>query len=284
MKVGILGPAGTFSEFAAKAYFAGQDVSFALLPSISELIEKTDAGLYDGAFVPIENSIEGAVNTTMDCLAAENNLYIYDEFPFPIHECLMAKGEGISRVVSHPQPLGQCSGYLKQHPHWSVSTCESTAAGAKIACQDEKTGVIGPKGLAPLYGLRVLEENIEDNSSNSTRFVLLTRQMHPPTGQDKTSIVLSILDRPGTLIKALSVIDLFDLNMSRIESRPAKTHLGEYLFFIDIDGHITQKDVSDALDVLKKKASRLKFLGSYPKQQGQDSGAAETGNPLGKGL
>ena len=266
MKVGVLGPAGTFSEYAAKAYFADKEaVEYVLFSSIAELIGQADRGLIDVAFVPIENSLEGAVNTTMDGLVTANNLYIYDEFSYRIHQCLMAKQPSITTVVSHPQPLGQCSAYLEKHRSLTVSTCESTAAGAKIAAENDTVGVIGPKGLADLYGLRILEENIEDNDLNATRFIALSKQQHAKTGNDKTSIILSIADKPGSLIKALSVIDIFDLNMSRIESRPAKTKLGEYLFFIDIDGHISDRDMQDALEVLEKRALHLKLLGSYPK-------------------
>ena len=267
MKVGVLGPAGTFSHSAALEYFENKDVELVFYPSIVSMIEAADKGECHLAFAPIENSLEGVVNATMDCLASDVALYIFNEYNARIHQCLMAlDSASLTEIVSHPQPLGQCAYFLKQHPEIKLTVCDSTAEGGKIASQSPGVGVIGSKSLSQLYHLTVLAENIEDNDSNSTRFVVLSKQFHQPTGYDKTSIVFSICDKPGELIKLLSILDIFDLNMTKIESRPAKTILGEYLFFIDLDGHVEDENVKDALDVIKKKTTWFKLLGSYPKK------------------
>lgn len=268
MKIGVLGPAGTFSDFAAREFFQGlpeSNAEFVLYPSIAAIIEGADAGHCDKAFVPIENSIEGAVNTTMDSLASGTRLLIEDEYTLGIHECLMAASDGpLTEIISHPQPLGQCANYLKKHPDLKITVADSTAQGASFAASHPGVGVIGGKALSKIYHLSILAENIEDNHANSTRFVLLSKEQHPRTGKDKTSFIFSIVDRPGELIKLLSVLDIFDINMSKIESRPMKTTLGQYLFFVDVVGHMEDENVKDAVDVLKKKTTWFKLLGSYP--------------------
>ena len=267
MKISILGPKGTFSEYAASEYF-GKDDELILCKTIAEAVRLADEGITDHAFVPVENSLEGSVTATMDCLVKADNLHIIAENKIKIHHCLMAPVamENIKNIVSHPQPIGQCAEFLASLENISVSVTDSTAAAAVAASKSTDTAVIGSKALSGIYGLNVLCENIEDNHNNETRFILLSRSMAEKCEKNKTSVVFSVPDKPGELLKMLSVLDIFEINMNKIESRPAKTHLGEYLFFIDIDGHRDDLNVVDAIEVMKKKSIYFRVLGSYPKE------------------
>lgn len=267
MKVSILGPKGTFSEYAASEYFGSND-EIILCKTIAEAVAMADEGKTDCAFVPLENSIEGSVTATMDCLTGASTLCIAAERKIKVHHCLMSSVpmERVKNIISHPQPIGQCSEFLGSLENISVSFADSTAAAAVLAQNSQDTAVIGGKALCSIYKLNVLCENIEDNHNNETRFILLSRKKAVKCGSDKTSVVLSVLDKPGELLKMLSILDIFEVNMSKIESRPAKTQLGEYVFFIDIDGHEDDKNVADALEVMKKKSVSLKVLGSYPRE------------------
>lgn len=274
MKIGCLGPQGTFSQVALSQFMLGKGAyDEVLMKSIPELILAADKGLVDYAFVPVENSIEGGINTTLDMLAFDTELTINAEYVFKVHQDLMVKQDltkaEIEVIYSHPQPIGQCIKYIDENLKAArIEMVASTAEAAKIvASSSQKAAVIGGCNLAGLYGLSVLERQIEDNIENCTRFIQVGNSNAPATGQDKTSIVFGAEHKPGYLYKMLSIFNIFEINLLRIESRPAKTILGEYVFFVDIEGHIEDKQVAQALGVVKEKAKFYSLLGSYPKSK-----------------
>ena len=271
MRVGYLGPKGTFSHQAAEAHVRGQDVDVVPYNTITELILALNNKDIDEAVVPIENSIEGAVNTTLDMLAWDVDLYIKKEIIVPIEQNLMArhKQQRISRIISHPQAIGQCREFLKKHfPHIPVQYTYSTAqAAGQVASSNEDWAAIASKKAAEEYGLQILHASIQDNDSNVTRFIVLGHEFEEHADKSKTSIIFSTDNRPGSLYRILQILNLWDINMTKIESRPAKDSLGRYIFFVDIEGHWQDEDVQDALTMIKKKTSFFKMLGSYPVEQ-----------------
>lgn len=270
IKIGYLGPRGTFSHEALKKYISGVEHAAVEFSSIPEILVAVKDNLVDEAVVPIENSIEGAVNATMDMIGLEVDLLIKAELIMPIREHLLAKkGTGLSEVkyvLSHPQPLGQCRRFLAEKlPYARVQTVYSTAAAAdEVAKGAAGYAAIGSTAAAEVYGLEIIKKDIQDNGNNHTRFIVLGRTQTAKTGRDRTSIAFSTDDEPGSLYKILGIFDLWDINLSRIESRPAKNKLGRYIFFVDLIGHREDEDLKDALTMVKKKTSFFKFLGSYP--------------------
>jgi prephenate dehydratase len=269
-KIGYLGPSGTFTEEAAltvKESYPGEIFGFRDIP---ELILAVQNGDIDSAVVPIENVIEGTVNLTVDMLAHEVDLQIIAERTIPIHQCLVAKPgvnkEDIIEIISHPQALAQCRRFLTANfPDVPTASISSTAAGAKkVRDSHLPLAAIANKRAAQLFGLRILAENIEDYINNCTRFVLLSRCSALPTGEDKTSIVFSVSDEPGSLLRALEIFAQRNINLTRIESRPMRTRMGQYLFFVDFEGHCQDKKVSDALASVRAISTFYKHLGSYP--------------------
>lgn len=271
MRIGFLGPKGTFShealEIYAKKIVGGcESVEFGTIP---DMLHVADSGAIDEAVVPIENSLEGAVNVTLDMLAGELNLKIKSEIILSIRQNLIAKKgtlkKDIKTILSHPQALGQCRHYLaKEFPHVETRYVYSTAGGAEeIASNGADVAAIGSRKAAEQFGLDILESDIQDDSSNCTRFVVLSREDSPRTGCDKTSIVFSTEDKPGSLYRILDIFNLWEINMTRIESRPARNELGRYIFFVDLSGHRDDCDVEDALKMVRRRTSFYKFLGSY---------------------
>ncbi len=264
MKVAILGPRGTFSEEAAKKYNA----ELVLCSDIEEIFNKVEEGSADLGIVPIENSLEGSVNQTLELLL-KRNLYIYDEIVLDINHCLMSlekEIKDVKEVISHPHALAQCKNFIKK---LGVKTRNfpSTAEAAKEIKEKKLRGVaaIAPKISAELYGLNILAEGIQDEKENKTRFIVVSKKFNKRTGKDKTSIIIGLLDRPGSLYEALGVFAKRGINLKKIESRPSKKALGDYIFYIDFEGHIEDDNVKKALNELKDKVSFLKVLGSYPK-------------------
>lgn len=268
--IGYLGPKGTFSHEAVEVYSQKGAHDLIEFSSIQEVLNAVKNGTVDEAIVPIENSLEGAVNVTLDVLAKEDGLFIVSELIIPIHLHLIArKGTTINEVkaiISHPQPLGQSRNYLnKVFPDIVQIEESSTSKAAKrVSESEDKCAAIASKSAAQVHGLEILESNIQDFENNRTRFVIISKCLKSKTGMDKTSIVFSTENKPGSLYRILDIFSLWDINMTRIESRPAKNKLGQYIFFIDIDGHIEDQDVYDALTMVKRKTSFYKFLGSYP--------------------
>lgn len=271
LKIGFLGPRGTFSQEAVERYIQGKgDYCLCDFINIPEMILAVQNGIVDEAIAPIENSIEGAVNATLDMLAAEVDLKIKAEIVIAIKQNLLAqKGtslEDIRCILSHPQPIGQCRLYLnRKFNNVEIRYVYSTAGAAEEVAKGDKTqAAIGSSSAAEVYGLEILEEGIQDGENNLTRFVVISKTDSIKTGQDKTSIVFSTENEPGSLYRVLDIFSLWDINMTRIESRPAKDQLGKYIFFVDISGHMDDADVKDALTMIKRKTSFFKLLGSYP--------------------
>ncbi len=271
IRTGFLGPKGTFSQEAMTVYtkedseYTGIDYS-----TMTDLIMAVSKGEIDEAVVPIENSLEGAVSVTLDMLATELDIKIKAEVIIPISQNLLIKRgtriENIKYILSHPQAVGQCRKYIDStFPDAMIKYLYSTAEAAKeVARGMADMAAIGSKAAAAVYELEILRESIQDNNNNLTRFIVISKKEAQKSEKNKTSIVFSTENRPGSLYRILDIFSLWDINMTRIESRPAKNKLGRYIFFVDIEGHIEDEDVRDALTMVKRKTSFYKFLGSYP--------------------
>ncbi|MFH1737308.1 MAG: prephenate dehydratase [Actinomycetota bacterium] len=272
MKIGYLGPQGTFAEEAGLGPFSFKESDLVSFPSVPDVIQAVEEGTVSEGIVPIENSIEGSINVTLDMLAFEANLLIEREVVVPIkHNLLVKKGVGlkdIKAVVSQPHATAQCRKFLKGNlPDVVTEAANSTAEAAKkVAEENGSRAAIATLLAAQLYGLEVIAEDIEDVKGNKTRFVMLGKKRVTRTGSDKTSIVvMPHEDRPGILLQILQEFAFRFINLNKIESRPSKKALGEYIFFIDMEGHIDDKVIDDAIKCLGCKFTDVKFLGSYPK-------------------
>jgi len=278
LKVGYLGPEGTFSE-AASAIYKKKIGSAEFIPysTIHDLLIDTNKGKIDEGVAPIENSVEGTIGIVMDTLVNEVNLKIKQEIVLPVMHYLMAKVKvpagKITEVLSYPPVIDQCKHYLrKKLPKAKIRFSFSSADAARQVAEAEYINgldipaAIASRSSAHLYGLKIIDSKINDYPDNSTRFVVLAKKDHVRSGNDKTSIVFSILkDRPGGLHNILGEFAKRGINLTKIESRPTKRTLGDYFFFIDMNGHRMDKIVSQALVEIKEKASFFKMLGSYPK-------------------
>lgn len=262
--ISFLGPKGTFSHEAAT--FLGDDlIPYCTIPAVMESIVNDQCVK---GIVPIENSIEGPVGITLDSLAHKYDLNIVGEIIIPINQNLIVnpgcKLEDIDDVYSHSQAIAQCQEFINENniqPHYSVST----ARAAKSIIGYNSKAAIGNSKSAELYGLEILEANIQDVDNNATRFVVLSKQDTKPTGNDKTSIIFSIYeDRPGSLYNILGIFEKNNINMTKIESRPSKQGLGKYLFFIDFYGHNKDEIIIDILKEIEDNTYFFKVLGSYP--------------------
>jgi prephenate dehydratase len=272
-RIGYLGPPGTFTEEALLSLSGASDATLVPYSTVPEVIDAIEAGALEHGMVPIENSIEGSVNVTLDALAFRTRaVRIERELVRPIRHALLAAPDAsigeIHVVVSHPHATAQCRGFLSARlPGAQLLAANSTAEAAQMASQrGSGWAAIGTPLAAELYGLSVIEENIEDRSENSTRFVLLGHDPVPPSGYDRTSVVCFIeKDRPGSLLSILHEFSDRDINLLKLESRPTKKRLGEYCFFIDMEGHGAEPPVSHALQSLRTKILEVKVLGSYPR-------------------
>ncbi len=268
-RVAYLGPEATFSHTASLEYFGR---SSTLLPrdSIVDVFREVESGQADFGVVPVENSTEGAVGLTLDQLAT-SDLRICGEILLPISHALMSRTTDldlIESVFSHPQALAQCFGWLAGNlPGRAIVQTPSTAAAAKRAAQEPGAAAVGSEMLARLYGLEVLSRNIQDRSVNLTRFLILGRAESRMTGKDKTSILFTARHQPGSLLAALTPFANHGINLTRIESRPSKEKLWTYIFFVDIEGHLSEDRVKDALEALSSYVDNLKILGCYPKAE-----------------
>lgn len=268
--IGFMGPQGTFSHEAVEVYAEGGTYTLKDYCSISEVLNALKNNDIEDAIVPIENSLEGAINVTMDFLAKEDGVYIIGELILPVNLNLLIKAgtiaEDIAVILSHPQPLGQCRAYLNKHFPNAIQFEElsTSKAAMRVAESDGTYAAVASSISAKVYGLEILESNIQDAQNNHTRFVIVSKTLQNRTGNDKTSIAFSTDNKPGSLYRILDIFSLWDINMTRIESRPAKNVLGQYIFFVDIDGHIEDQDVCDALTMIQRKTSFYRFIGSYP--------------------
>ena len=269
LKVGYLGPEGTFSQTATLKHF-GHSVRALALASVDEVFHEVEAGLADFGVVPVENSTEGSVNHTLDQLLG-SPLKICGEVELRIHQFLMGgmdRLDRIKRVCSHPQSLAQCRGWLDEHlPGIPRIPMSSNAEGARRARDEEGTAAIAGETAADVYGLKLLATEIEDRDDNTTRFFVVGRKLFKPSGEDRTTILCSGLhtDESGALFRLLEPLARHKISMTRIESRPSRKKKWDYVFFLDIDGHCEDKNVAKALAALKKRASLFRILGSYPR-------------------
>jgi prephenate dehydratase len=274
LRIGFLGPEGTFTEQAlvSQADLAGHRL--VALPSIPDVLNAVEDGRVDLGFVGIENSIEGAVTVTVDALAFETELLIQREVVMGVQMNLLApSGLGLAdirRVLSIPVATSQCRQFLQRElPGVTAEATTSTAEAARLVAADEHDGhtaAIAPSVAAKVYGLDVLATDIEDHPDNATRFVVVAQRGIPaPTGHDKTSIVVfQRADRPGSLLTILQEFAARSINLTKLESRPTKKGLGHYCFLIDMEGHVGEELVADCLRDLRSKVEDVKFLGSYP--------------------
>lgn len=275
LKVGYLGPPGTFSHIAARSTF-GLGVTYLDFPSISGIFTAVERGRLDYGVVPLENSTEGGVTFTLDSFLT-SEAKICGEFLLDVTMCLVGKNPELTkleRIYSHPQPLGQCRAWLAQHvPQAQLVSMPSTTAAAREAANDENSAALASHLAAELHGLDVLAESIQDMSVNVTRFVLLSMNEAPPSGRDRTSIVFSTKDEKGALLTALTIFNNAGINLSRIESRPGREKLWEYVFFTDVEGHQTEPGVARAIADLRKVSRMVRVLGSYPQARRSAAGA-----------
>ncbi|MCD8035933.1 MAG: prephenate dehydratase [Clostridiales bacterium] len=271
MKLGYLGPKGTFTEQAAYTYAesCGEETEYIMFSNITDVIASVNDGLIDEGVVPLENSIEGTVTSTMDTLIFDTSLYIKNELILKISQNLMArkgtKIEDIIKVISHPQGLAQCRKYIKGIGVGETVAVSSTAEAAHIVSESaEPVAAIAPKRSAEVYGLDLLGEDIQDDHTNATRFVIITRKETELKAGMKTSLAFTLDDdnSPGRLYKVLDILNIYEINMIKIESRPAKHKLGTYVFYIDLVAE-NEEDLKDAVKMLKRKVAFFKFLGSY---------------------
>lgn len=269
LKIAFLGPAATFTHQACMQHF-GLSGDFVAKKDIADVFDDVEKGRADFGVVPIENSTEGVVSHTLDKFV-NSNLKICAEVMLEISHALLnrsGKASDITKVCSHPHALAQCKNWVKNNlPQAVAFDVSSTATAAQMASEDPNTAAIASIAAANLYGLQVIEKNIEDNSNNYTRFLVICKNEAKRTGNDKTSVVFTIKDAPGALYSMLKPFAERGINLTKIESRPIKTKAWEYVFFVDLDGHITDEPVKQAISELEKSCSFLKVLGSYAKSQ-----------------
>jgi chorismate mutase / prephenate dehydratase len=270
MTIAFLGPEATFSHLVSKLHF-GESCRFFPQNGIDKVFDEVEKGTVDWGVVPVENSLEGSVNVTLDRLIL-TPLKIRAEIYLRINECLISSAtslKGIKNIYSHPQPLAQCQSWLRMNmPNCALGEMESTAAAVQRVRGRKTEAAIGSSLAAQCYGLNILAEGIEDNSSNMTRFLVIGRGESSATGNDKTSLIFATPHSPGSLHNALSSFARRKINLAKIESHPVKDKLWEYSFFVDLIGHMKDKHVKSCLLELKKKTTFLKILGSYPKNEG----------------
>ena len=265
MVIAYLGPEATFTHQAAIQRF-GSSLTYASQNTIADVFTEVSKSRADYGVVPVENSTEGVVTHTLD-MFVDSDLKIVSQVVLPIRHCLLSRGarEQIRKFYVHPQTLAQCRGWLHRHyPHAEIIESSSNARSAELASRSKRAAAIAGTLAAETYKMPILEYDIQDHSTNATRFLVLGRTCSPPTGRDRTSILFSITDKSGSLYSALSPFHRCRLNMTRIESRPSKRKAWEYFFFVDVDGHEADTGVANAIGDLKKTCLFVKVLGSYP--------------------
>jgi chorismate mutase/prephenate dehydratase len=266
LKVGYLGPEGTFSQQAVFKHFGHSAKGFPL-DSIAEVFDEVADGRADFGVVPVENSGQGTIQSTLD-LFLGSPLKICGEIELHVHQYLLSRGghlEDIERVMSHPQSLAQCRGWLRQNlPKVEWQAVTSNAEAARRARKADDAAAIAGESAAHVYGLQIVAGPIEDRVDNTTRFLVLGRALFPPSGNDRTSLLVFVRDQPGALFHVLEPLARHGISMNRIESRPAHTGKWQYAFFIDISGHVQESPLADALAELGDFAAQVRILGSYP--------------------
>jgi chorismate mutase/prephenate dehydratase len=273
LKIGFLGPEGTFTQTAVFKHF-GHSVRALPYHTIDEIFQEVEGGAADFGVVPIENSTEGSVNNTLDMFLT-SPLKIAGEIELRIEQHLLGRMKGlenIERICAHEQSLAQCRGWLREYlQHVELIGMSSNAAGARRARDEKGTAAIGPEVAADVYDLEIMVSSIEDRSDNSTRFLVVGRELLAPSGNDKTTLLVSTSDTAkgaGVLHQLLQPLAEHNVVMTFIESRPSRRRNWDYVFFIDIEGHAEESPVADALAVLERESSLFRVLGAYPKAIG----------------
>lgn len=270
LKVGFLGPEGTFTQSAVFKHF-GHSVRALPFGTIDEVFQEVESGAADFGVVPIENSTEGTVNNTLDMFLT-SPLKINGEIELRIEQHLMGRMaalDRIKRVCAHEQSLAQCRGWLREYlPEVELIGVSSNAVGARRARDEDGTAAVGGEAAAEVYGLDVLVRNIEDQGDNATRFLVIGRELPAASGDDKTTIMMSSEDTregSGVLYSLLRPFAEAGLNLTRIESRPSRRRNWDYVFFIDVDGHAEEPPLADAIAAGREFASLMRIIGAYPR-------------------
>ncbi len=266
LSIAYLGPPGTFSHQAAISRFGTSSI---LCPcdAIPDIFAEVERGGTDYGVAPVENSLAGVIPETLDTFM-QSNVRVVSELFVPIVHNLATrctKLEQVKRLHTHPQPLAQCRQWLRAHlPSVEIIEAGSTVRAAESASADEQAAALCPALAAEITGLPILVEHTEDNPSNRTRFLVLGYNEPEPTGRDKTSVMFSVHHRSGALFRAMAAFEKYDVNLTMIESRPAKMAVWEYVFYVDVQGHVRDDNVARALKQLKEQTLFLTVLGSYP--------------------
>lgn len=266
LRIAYFGPEGTFTEGAAKKHF-GSAPNFTAMSTIDEVFRAVEAGHADYGVVPVENSTEGAVGRTLDLLL-QMPIRICGEVMLRIHQHLLSKAEkleDVRRLYSHSQSLAQCHEWLNRHlPNLPRVPVASNAEAARMAAEDAESCAIAGEAAAARYGLNRLAHDIEDDPNNTTRFLVVGMHDAGPSGRDKTSIVCASQNKAGAMYALLEPLARHDVSMSKFESRPSRTGLWEYVFYVDVEGHQSEERVAKAFAELRERAAFVKVLGSYP--------------------
>lgn len=268
LTIAYFGPEATFTHQAAIRKF-GSSLNYSAQKTIADVFAEVGRHRADYGVVPVENSTEGVVTHTLD-MFVDSDLKVVAQIVMRVQQCLMskaAKGD-IQKLFVHPQSLAQCRAWIQNHlPHVEIIETSSNARSAELAAKTKNSAALGGALAAQRYGLDVLEADIQDNSTNTTRFLVLGRKCSPPSGQDRTSIMFSIPHQVGALHTSLAPFRKYRLNMTKIESRPSKRKAWEYFFFVDCDGHCEDKRVANAIRDLQSHCTFVKVLGSYPNSE-----------------
>ncbi len=265
MTIAYFGPETTFTHQAAIRRF-GSSLQYSPQKTIADVFSEVSKKSADYGVVPVENSTEGVVTYTLD-MFVDSDLKIVSQIVLPVQQCLMSNSprRQIKKLFVHPQSLAQCRGWIQNHlPHVEIIETSSNPRSAELAAKEKGAAAIAGVLAAEKYGLRVLEQDIQDNAANATRFLVLGRQCSPPTGNDRTSLMLSVADKAGALHEAIAAFRRYKINMTKIESRPSKRKAWEYFFFIDCEGHAQDRNVAKAIGLLGDHCNFVKVLGSYP--------------------
>ncbi len=275
MRLGYLGPAGTFSEEAVRTAPGAADATLVALATVHDTVMAVHDGDVERAVVPIENALEGPIGVTLDTLADDDtSVWVVGEVVVAVSPCLIVRDgtalEQIERVISHPQPLSQCARFLRERlPQATIAAADSTAEAVRIvAGHQQPWAALGTRRAAELYGAQVLVEGVEDEPGNATRFVWLAREPADPDPSvaSKTSLAFwgAGDDSPGWLVRCLSEFAFRGVNLTKIESRPLRARLGHYRFFVDCEGAAAREPVAAAVEGLRAHCEQVKILGSYP--------------------
>ena len=268
MTIAYFGPEATFTHQAAIQRF-GSSLKYSPQKTIADVFTEVSKQSADYGVVPVENSTEGVVTHTLD-MFMDSDLKIVSQIVLPVQQCLLSNSprKQIKKLYVHPQSLAQCRSWIQTHlAAAEIVETSSNARSAELAAREKSTAAIAGVLAAEKYGLRVLETDIQDSADNATRFLVLGRQCSPPTGDDRTSLMLSVADKAGALHEAIAAFRRYRINMTKIESRPSKRKAWEYFFFIDCEGHAQDRKVAKAIELLGQHCNFVKVLGSYPNME-----------------